>query len=325
MDIHLSALPRTPSDDEVYGGSDTLGAVRIASLVPAGTEIVCALGAGDRLVAVTHDCDHPEYVRALPRLTRTTIPDGASSGDIDALVRSAGERGESTFHLDGDALRAARPDVIVGQTICRVCAVTFEQLPSSLPVPPTVVPLEATSLDGVFADIRRVGDALHLTERAARLTEALRERVAAVTRAVEGRPRPRVACLEWVDPIFNGGHWVPEQVRAAGGEDVLGAPGERSRVLEWDELIAARPDVIVVMPCGFGVARAIAEAASLRDRAGWAGIPAVRAGRVYAADGASYFSRPGPRVVDGIEVLASLFHPSRVPAAVAGAAALAAA
>ena len=288
--------------------------VRIASLVPAGTEIVCALGAGDRLVAVTHDCDHPDFVRGLPRLTRTTIPVGASSGEIDGLVRSAGERGESTFHLDGDALRAARPDVIVGQTICRVCAVTFEQIPASLPVPPTVVPLDATSLEGVFADIRRVGDALDLREPAEDLAAGLRARIEAVSCAVEREPRPRVVCLEWADPLFQVGHWVPEQVHEAGGLDVLGVPGARSRELAWDEVIAADPDVLVVMPCGFGTERAVAEAATLAARPGWRTLSAVRSGRVYATDGSAYFSRPGPRVVDGIEILAGLLHPSRVPA-----------
>lgn len=294
--------------------------MRVVSLVPAGTEIVCALGAGDRLVAVTHDCDHPEYVRALPRLTRTTIPEGASSAEIDALVRSAGERGESTFHLDGDALRAARPDIIVGQTICRVCAVTFEQLPASLPVPPTVVPLDATSLEGVFADICRVGEALDLAERAVRVVEGLRARVEIVSRAVEREPRPRVLCLEWADPLFQGGHWVPEQVHAAGGIDVLGVAGERSREVAWGEIAAADPDVLVVMLCGFGTERAVAEVATLAARPGWQDLSAVRSGRVYAADGSAYFSRPGPRVTDGIEILAGLLHPSRVPAPAAAAA-----
>ena len=288
--------------------------MRIASLVPAGTEIVCALGAGDRLVAVTHDCDHPDFVRGLPRLTRTTIPEGAPSGEIDALVRSAGERGESTFHLDGEALRAARPDVIVGQTICRVCAVTFEQLPASLAVPPAVVPLEATSLEGLFADIDRVGAALGLRERAEELVAALRARVVAVGRAVEGVPRPRVVCLEWTDPLFQGGHWVPEQVQAAGGTDLLGVPGERSREIAWEEVVTAGPDVLVVMPCGFGVERALAESRALATRPGWETLRAVRTGRVYAADGSAYFSRPGPRLIDGIEILAGLLHPSRVPA-----------
>jgi len=288
--------------------------VRIASLVPAGTEIICALGAGDRLVAVTHDCDHPGFVRTLPRLTRTTIPEGTSSGEIDALVRSAGERGESTFHLDGDAMRAARPDVIVGQTICRVCAVTFEQLPASLPAPPTIVPLEATSLEGMFADIHRVGAALSLRERAEELVAALRARIAVVGHAVEGLPRPRVVCLEWTDPLFQGGHWVPEQVHAAGGTDLLGAPGARSRTLTWGEVIAADPDVLVVMLCGFGVERAITESRALAAGPEWASLRAVRTGRVYAADGSAYFSRPGPRLIDGIEVLAGLLHPSRVPA-----------
>ncbi|MGI8878477.1 MAG: ABC transporter substrate-binding protein [Candidatus Limnocylindria bacterium] len=294
--------------------------MRIASLVPAGTEIVCALGARDQLVAVTHDCDHPEDVRALPRLTRTTVPRGASSSEIDGLVRSAGERGESTFHLDGDAMRAARPDIIVGQTICRVCAITFEQLPASLSAAPVVVPLVATSLEGVFADIRGVGAALGLDGRAERVVAGLRARIAAIGHALEGAPRPRVVCLEWTEPLFQGGHWVPEQVDAAGGTDLLGVAGERSRELAWDDVVAADPDVVVVMPCGFGAKRAIDETATLAAQPGWQDLAAVRAGRVYAVDGAAYFSRPGPRVVDGIEVLAGLFHPSRVPAPLAAAA-----
>jgi len=288
--------------------------VRIVSLVPAATEIVCALGLGDQLVGVTHDCDHPDYVRDVPRITGSTIPADATSGEIDALVRAAGARGESTFHLDGDALREVRPDLVLGQTICRVCALTLEQLPPGLPARPTAVPLTAETLDGVFDDIRRVAAALGVHERGDSLVADLRRRIDAVARRIAASERPRVACLEWVDPLFNGGHWVPEQVWAAGGRDVLGRPGERSRVVDWAEVREAAPDILVVMPCGFRAERALREALLLAERPGWEGVPAVRDGRVFAADGAAYFSRPGPRLVDGVEILAALFHPSRFPA-----------
>ncbi len=287
--------------------------VRIVSLVPAGTEIACALGAGESLVAVTHDCDYPPAVRELPRITRSTIEAGSESRDIDAQVRAAADRGESTFHLDPAALAAARPAVLLGQTLCSVCAVTLDQLPATLDPAPVVVPLDAGSLDGILIDIRRVAVAIGREEAGVALIGSLRERIRRVEVSVRERPRPRVVCLEWVDPLFNAGHWVPEQVALAGGEDVLGLPGARSRVVAWSEVVAARPAVLCVMPCGFDAARAARETAVLRALPGWDALPAVRAGRVHALDGNAYFSRPGPRVVDGIEILASLFHPGGSP------------
>lgn len=287
--------------------------MRIASLVPAGTEIAWALGLGRKLVAVTHDCDFPPAVRSLPRLTSSTIPAGATSREIDDLVRSAGERGESTFHLDARALRAARPDVILGQTICRVCAVTLDQLPSDVGSTPRTVPLTGESMEGVFADISRVANGLGVAEGGQRVVEGLRARLAAVADRVAGRPRPRVACIEWLDPLFKGGHWVPEQVALAGGVDVLAEPGERGVSIEWDEIVAARPDVLVLMPCGFDTRRAADEAGAVTGRAGFADLPAARTGRVYATDGGAYFSRPGPRLVDGVEILAALLHPDAFP------------
>lgn len=283
--------------------------MRVVSLVPAGTEITAALGLVDQLVAVTHDCDFPSAVSSLPRLTRSTIRSGATSREIDTAVRTAGERGESTFHLDAAALREARPDVIVGQTICRVCAVTLEQLPAALPRPPRVIPLDGEDLEGVLSDVRRVADGLGVGERGGEVEAELRARLAAVAERVAGAPRPTVAFLEWLDPPFNGGHWVPDQIAAAGGRDVLGRSGERSRVVTWGEVSAARPDVLVAALCGFGVRRALDDLALARAAPRWEGIPAVRAGRVYAADGSAYFSRPGPRLVDGAEILAALFHP----------------
>lgn len=277
--------------------------MRIVSLVPAATEIVWALGATNELVAVTHDDDFPPEALALPRVTRTTIPTGASAREIDLHVREAGARGESTFHLDEGALREARPDVILGQTLCAVCAVTLDRIPASLEREPRVVPLDAASIEGMLEDIRRVAAALGRDAEAERLVAALRARLASVAERVAGLRRPRVACLEWLDPLFNGGHWVPEQVRIAGGEDVLGIAGERSREISRDDVLAARPDVVIAMPCGWDAERAAREAEAIGDLAG---------ARVFGVDGAAYFSRPGPRLVDGAELLASILHPGLV-------------
>jgi iron complex transport system substrate-binding protein len=279
--------------------------MRIVSLVPAATEIVWALGATDQLVAVTHDDDFPPAVLSLPRVTRSTIPVGASAREIDVHVREAGARGESTFHLDEQALRDARPDVILGQTLCAVCAVTLDRVPATLERQPEVVPLSASSMDGMFLDIRRVGAALRCADDADRLVLDLRSRLATVEARVAGLARPRVACLEWLDPVFNGGHWVPEQVRSAGGLDVLGTAGARSREIEWGDVIAARPEIEIAMPCGWDAARAAHEAEALGP------IPSAR---IIGVDGAAYFSRPGPRLVDGVELLASIFHPDAVSA-----------
>jgi iron complex transport system substrate-binding protein len=280
--------------------------MRVVSLVPAATEIAYALGAMSDLVAVTHDCDFPLEVRALPRVTSATIPVGATSREIDTLVREAASRGDSTFHLDADALRAAAPEVILGQTLCAVCAVTLDQVPRELPLQPRVVPLEAGTLEGMYDDVARVGEALGRAAQAHRLVASLRARVDAVRDAVAGRARPRVACIEWIDPPYSGGHWVPEQVQLAGGTDVLGEPGSRSRELGWDEVRAARPEIVVVMPCGWDARRAEHEART---------VPDVGA-RVVAVDGNAYFSRPGPRLIDGVELLASLLHPGAVAAPV---------
>ena len=277
--------------------------MRIVSLVPAATEIVWALGATDQLVAVTHDDDFPPAVLALPRVTRSTIPADATASQIDAQVREAGARGESTFHLDEQPLRDARPDVILGQTLCAVCAITLDRVPATLDRQPEVVPLSASSIEGMFEDIRRVGSALRCDGSAERLVANLRARLAMVEERVAGLPRPRVACLEWLDPLFNAGHWVPEQVRFAGAEDVLGTAGARSRVIGWDDVVAARPELVIAMPCGWDASRAAREAEAL-GRIGTA--------RIVGVDGAAYFSRPGPRLVDGVELLASIFHPDAV-------------
>jgi iron complex transport system substrate-binding protein len=279
--------------------------MRVVSLVPAATEMVHALGAIEQLVAVTHDDDYPPEVRALPSITRSTIPHGAAAREIDARVRHAGARGESTFHLDTQALRQARPDVILGQTLCAVCAVTLASLPADLERKPMVVPLEASTIEGMFEDLRKVGVALGRRHVADRVVKGLRERLALVSRRVASLPRPRVACLEWLDPLFNAGHWVPEQVRIAGGLDVLGRAGSRSREISWDDVLSSQPELVIAMPCGWDAPRAAREAEALGP---------VGGARVIGVDGAAYFSRPGPRLVDGVELLASIFHPDAVAA-----------
>ena len=284
------------------------------SLVPAGTEIAYALGSGDDLVAVTHDCDYPPAARALPRVTSSTIAPGSDGFAIDAQVRAAVQRGESTFHLDASALAAARPDVLLGQTLCAVCAVTVAQLPAAMDPAPAVVPLDGQSLEGIFADIARVGDALHRVDRARALVAQLRSRISRVERHVEDAARPGVVCLEWLAPLFNAGHWVPEQVANAGGDDLLGTPLVPSIDVPFGRLLVADPEYLFLMPCGFDADRALDEARVLVERPEWSELRAVRAGHVWALDGNAYFSRPGPRVVDGIELLASLLHPDRVVA-----------
>lgn len=288
--------------------------MRVVSLVPAGTEIAHALGAARELVGVTHDCDYPPQVRTIPRMTRSTIVAGAASGAIDAAVRAAAASGDSTFHLDADALAAARPDVILGQTLCSVCAVTVAQMPATSDAEAVIVPLDGGSLAGILDDVRRVGDALGREGQAAALVASLEARMEAVWQQVADARRPGVVCLEWLDPLFTAGHWVPEQVDLAGGRDLFGTPGVPSTDIPMERLFDADPEYLFLVPCGFDAPRAVEESATLRSQAGWAELRAVRERKVYALDGSRYFSRPGPSVVDGIEILASILHPDRAPA-----------
>jgi iron complex transport system substrate-binding protein len=294
--------------------------VRIVSLLPSATEIVCALGLGDELVGVTHECDHPPFVRELPKVTRTLIPCDASSARIDALVREQLTTERALYHLDMDALATLTPDLIVTQALCDVCAVAGAEVLDAacrLPGSPPVVNLEPMTLAEVFDAITTVGDAAGQADRAASVVTALRARVDAVaarTAAIPDSERPRVAFLEWIDPLFNGGHWNPELIALAGGVDVLGSPAAASRTITWESVRAAKPDVVFVACCGFSTARAIEDLPRLQARRGWDDLPAVRAGRVYFSDGNAYFSRPGPRIVDSLEVLAAAVHPDVHPA-----------
>jgi iron complex transport system substrate-binding protein len=285
--------------------------MRIASLVPSATEMLFALDLGDDVVAVTHECDYPPGVEQLPHLTRSVIPEGLAPAEVDAAVRERTGRGEALYELDEAMLRELDVDLIVTQAVCEVCAVSFEDvraIAERLPTQPRVLSLDPSTLGEVIADVPRLAEAAGLETAGGRLAEEAGGRIEAVERAVEGAPRPRVAALEWLDPIYIGGHWVPQMIELAGGEDVLGLPGERSRTAEWAELEAAGPEVILAMPCGYYAEQAAAETVNHRERLAPLGA------RVVAVDAAAYFSRPGPRLVEGIELLGHLLHPELVPA-----------
>jgi iron complex transport system substrate-binding protein len=289
--------------------------MRIASLVPSATELLFALGVGDQVVAVTHECDFPPEAANKPHITRSVLPEGLAAADIDSAVRDRTGRGEALYELDTYELRELDVDLIVTQAVCEVCAVSFDDVRAvaeELPTTPDVISLDPSTLGEVLADLPRLAEAAGADEAGERLVDEAGERLDAVSQAVEGAPRPRVAALEWLDPVYVGGHWVPQMVELAGGEDVLGLPGERSRTVGWDELEAARPEVIVSMPCGYYAERAAKE--TLDQAARLAPLGA----RVIAVDAAAYFSRPGPRLVDGVEWLGHLLHPDLVPAPAEG-------
>ena len=283
--------------------------MRVASLLPSATEIVAFTGAVDCLVGVTHECDYPPGVAGLPSLTASRFdPHALTSAEIDAAV-SAIPGGtladaESIYTLDADLLAELAPDLVVTQGLCEVCAVStnlVEEAVSQLDSRPEVLSMNPTSLGDVLDETVRVGEALGRGEETRRKVSGLRDRLFRVEAAVEGLPRPRVACVEWLDPLFSAGHWVPEMVRLAGGEEVLALPGEPSARLSPDAVAAADPEVTVLMPCGFDVERTVEEARSLWN------LP--NSSRVWAVDANSYFSRPAPRLVDGVEILARLLHP----------------
>jgi iron complex transport system substrate-binding protein len=285
--------------------------VRIASLVPSATEMLFALGVGDRVVAVTHECDYPPQAERLPKLTRSVIPEGLSPAEVDRAVRERTGRGEALYELDEAVLGELEVDLIVTQAVCEVCAVSFDDVRTvaeRLPSRPRVISLDPSTLGEVLADVPRLGQAAAAPDSGRALADHAAERIDAVRDAVEGAPRPRVAALEWLDPIYIGGHWVPQMIELAGGEDVLGRAGERSRTAGWDELEAAEPEVVVSMPCGYYAEQAAAETQRHSERLAPLGA------RVFAVDAPAYFSRPGPRLVEGIELLGHLLHPERVPA-----------
>ena len=299
--------------------------MRIVSLLPSATEIVCALGLGDRLVGVSSDCDWPPEVRALPALSQAVVTADLPSAAIDAAIRGAVHTGTSVYHLDAARLAALAPDLILTQELCRVCAPSFTEVCRAARVlagQPSIVSLEPHGLDDILETILDVGRRTGVQTAAAALVGALRERIARVRRLPPPAPRPRVVCLEWLEPLFVAGHWVPEMVEVAGGVDVLGRAGEASYVVDWEQVRDAAPEVVVVMPCGFDMARTRRELHLLTDRPGWDALPAVRAGRVYLTDASAYFNRPGPRIVRGVEILAELLRAPGGPFRTEGAASL---
>jgi iron complex transport system substrate-binding protein len=284
--------------------------VRIVSLVPHATELLFALGLGGDVVGVTHECDHPPAALEVPHVTRDVLPAGLSAAEIDAAVRERTLGGEAIYELDRDALASLEPDLIVTQALCPVCAVSYEEvadLAGELPSAPRVISLDPHTLGEAMGDVRTVAEATGRRERGVELVAEAAGRIDRVKLAVRGADRPRVAALEWLDPVIVAGHWTPQLIDLAGGEDVLGLPGEPSRTASWEELAQARPDVVVVMPCGYDAPRAHQEAVAFA-----ADLAGLAAPTVLAVNASAYFSRPGPRLVDGLELMAHVLHPELV-------------
>ncbi len=283
-------------------------AERIVSLLPSATEICYALGLGDRVVGVTHECDHPPAARLLPVLTSSTLPRAAGSRDVDRHVRASLHAGSSLYALDAAALERLAPDLIVTQELCAVCAVSYEivaRAAKRLRGDPRVVSLEPSSLEDVYANIVTLGELTGANTAATTLVGTMQTRMAELSRRVTGRPPPRTLVLEWSDPPMGGGHWTPGLVVAAGGEPVLGNAGANSRVLDWSDIGATDPDVVIVAPCGYDLAAAERAADELAAHPQWRALRAVRTGRAYALDGNAYVNRPGPRLVDTADLFAS--------------------
>jgi iron complex transport system substrate-binding protein len=287
--------------------------MRIVSLVPSATEMLYALGLGPDVIAVTHECDYPPAARELPRVTSDLLPAGLSAAEIDAAVKERTLAGESIYELDVDTLHDLRPDLIVTQALCSVCAVSYDDvraIAEEIESHPRVVSLDPHTVGEVLGDARTLAQITDRRDQAASLVRDATGRIDRVRLAVRGARRPRVAALEWLDPPFAAGHWTPQLIAYAGGEDVLGFSGEPSEQRTWDEVIASQPDIVVVMPCGYDAEIAYREAEMHRGE-----LAAVGAGEVVAVNASAYFSRPGPRIVDGLELLAHIIHPELVPEA----------
>jgi iron complex transport system substrate-binding protein len=283
--------------------------VRIASLLPSATEIVCSLGMEGDLVAVTHECDYPESVRGKPVLTRSVLSGTISSGEVDRHIRELVHQGSSIYALDAQLLEALHPDLILTQELCEVCAVSYpivERAARRLGSSPQLVSLEPESLEDVFENIRIVGGLVGRRDVADDVCSSLRQRVAAVERRVAGRPRRRVVCLEWIDPPFNCGHWTPELVTIAGGAERLGVARQPAHPIAWQQVIDAAPEIVVVMACGFSLDRSLREVEAVGGR-----FDGLRAD-IWVVDGNAFFSRPGPRLVDSVEIMAGILHPGAV-------------
>lgn len=286
-------------------------------MLASATEMVCALGLEEQLVAISHECDHPPEVLDRPRVTRARFdPNGLDGAAIDRAVREALARDGSVYQVDQAGLRAAAPDLILTQGVCEVCAVPTtlaEEAACAIGGQARVLSLDAHSIAGILDSIVAVGRAAGAAHAGPRVVAALRDRMAAVQRRVAGAPRARVLAVEWLEPLFIPGHWVPEMVSLAGGQLVLGAPDRRSEAVPWERLTGLDPDVLIVMPCGYGLDRSRTEADAYADRLRAVASRAVTEGRAWVVDGSSYFNRSGPRVAEGVEILGRMLHPDRLP------------
>ncbi|MGH2947343.1 MAG: cobalamin-binding protein [Solirubrobacteraceae bacterium] len=285
--------------------------MRIVSLVPSATEMLFALGVGDEVTAVTHECDHPAEVLELPKVTRDVIGPGLGPAEIDRAVRELTEQGRPIYELDEAALRRLQPDLIVTQELCAVCAVSYDDVRAvaeRLDSQPAVLALDPHTLGEVLGDVRTLAQAIEAKDAGVALVQDAATRIDRVRLAVRAAEPVRVAALEWLDPVFVAGHWTPQLIEYAGGIDVLGMPGEHSERRSWDEVRAAEPEVVVVMPCGYDADRALEEAEAYADE-----LASLGARKVVAVDAAAHFSRPGPRLVEGLEVLGHILHPDRLP------------
>lgn len=292
--------------------------MRICSFLPSATEIAFSLGLGDSIVGVTHECDYPPEARTRTIVVKSAVdPDRSSSGEIDQTVHQHLKTKKSIYTIDRARFREANPDFILTQELCDVCAVDYGEVveaAQSLPQRPKIVSLTPTSLSEVLQDILRVGEATRKEQEAEAVVRSLKERIERVReQASRSDLRPRVACLEWMEPIYSAGHWVPEMVQLAGGRDDLSRKGEPSAKVDWQRVLELAPEVVVLMPCGFNVERTLREVHLLDRLPDWDGLPAVKRGRVFAVNGHAYFNRSGPRLIEGIEILAQIVHPEIFP------------
>jgi iron complex transport system substrate-binding protein len=288
---------------------------RIVSFLPSATEMVFALGLGDRLMGVSHECDYPPEAKCKPVVVRAVLPvEIMSQSEIDIAVTQRLREGLSLYQLEEWRIRDIAPDLILTQDLCQVCAASgndVSKLLATLPIRPRILSMTPKSLDGIFGNLRELGQATGASECAQEVICAAQKRLAGIAAKTRQIPqRPRVFCMEWMDPVYCSGHWVPEMVELAGGTDELGLRGSDSVRIAWEDVRRWAPEVLIVMPCGFDLEQTMSRARALFSYPGWSEIPAVRAGRVYAVNANSYFARPGPRVVDGAELLAHLLHPT---------------
>jgi iron complex transport system substrate-binding protein len=289
--------------------------MKIASLLPSSTEIVCALGLEDALVARSHECDYPHTVESLPAVTAPKFDPDGRSYQIDERVKALLQEVTSVYRIDADTLKDLAPDILVTQTQCEVCAVSFDEVQrvacDYLNSPAEIIALEPNRLSDIFSDIQRVADVTGVPERGTALVQQMQQRMQAIAEQARELPHPTVATLEWLDPLMAAGNWMPELIEMAGGNNLLGTSGEHSPWLSWEELQAADPDVIAILPCGFDIARTLSEMSALTEREEWHALRAVQSGQVYVTDGNQYFNRPGPRLVESVEILAEILHPQQ--------------